>query len=105
MRWVCGGGGGLLIGLCLWSMFVVVVGCPKPLLWAVVVGCGGGVGFFLLVVPGFFCCWICGFVEFWLFLCVILVGFLDDFVANLMHLGCVNGSLWIVEVVVGCGWQ
>ena len=32
-------------------------------------------GFFLLVVPGFFCCWICEFAEFWLFLCVILVGF------------------------------
>ena len=47
MRWVCGGGGGLLIRLCSWSMSVVVVGCPKPLLWAVVVGCGGGVGFFV----------------------------------------------------------
>ena len=35
-------------------MFVVAVGCLKPLLWAVVVGCGGGVGFFLLVVTGFF---------------------------------------------------
>ena len=66
------GGGG---GLCSWYVFMVVVGCPKPLLWAVVVGCGGGVGFFLLVVPGFFCCWICEFAEFWLFLCVILVGF------------------------------
>ena len=29
-----------------WVVFVVVVGYPKPLLWAVVVGCGGGVGFF-----------------------------------------------------------
>ena len=58
--------------------------------------------FFLLVVPGFFFfCWICGFVEFWLFLCVILVGFWDDFVANLMDLSCVNGGLWTVEVVVG----
>ena len=76
MRWVCGGGGGLLIRLCSWSMSVVVVGCPKPLLWAVVVGCGSSVGFFfLLVVTRFFYCWICGFVEFWLFLCVILVGF------------------------------
>ena len=75
MRWICGGGGGLLVGLCLWSMFVVVVGCPKPLLWVVVVGCGGGGGVFCWLSLGFFCCWICEFVEFWLFLCVILVGF------------------------------
>jgi len=45
LRWVCGGGGGLLIELCLWSVFMVVVGCPKPLLWAIVIGCGDGVGF------------------------------------------------------------
>ena len=43
---------GCVRGLCLWSVFVVVVGCPKPLLWAVVVGCGGGMGFF------FFFCWL-----------------------------------------------
>ena len=58
------GGGG---GLCLWSVFMVVVGCPKPLLWAIVVGCGGGVGFFYWLSLVFFYCWICGFVEFWLF--------------------------------------
>ena len=32
-----------------WVVFVVVVGYPKPLLWAVVVGCGGGVVFFFFV--------------------------------------------------------
>ena len=66
---------GCVCGFCLWSMFVVVVGCPKPLLWAVVVGYDGGVVFFCWLSLGFFCCWIYGFVEFWLFLCVILVGF------------------------------
>ena len=85
---VCGGGG--------LSQAITVGGCCWLWRWC---------GFFLLVVPRFFCCWIYGFVEFWLFLCVILVGFLDDFVAYLMDLGCVNGGLWIVEVVVGCGCQ
>ena len=33
---------------------MVVVGCPKPLLWAVVVGCGGGVGFFCWLPLDFF---------------------------------------------------
>ena len=42
-----------------WVVFVVAVGCPKPLLWAVVVGCGGRVGFFcwlslVFFVAGFF---------------------------------------------------
>ena len=41
-------------GLCLWYVFVVVVGCLEPLLWAVVVGCGGGVGFFCWLSLGFF---------------------------------------------------
>ena len=51
---------GCVHGLCLWSVFVVVVvGCPKPLLW-VVVGCGDGVGFFFCWLSlGFF---IAGFV-------------------------------------------
>ena len=44
-----------------WVVFVVAVGCPKPLLWAVVVGCGGRVGFFCWLSLGFFFfCWICG---------------------------------------------
>ena len=47
---VHGGGGG---GLCLWFVFMVVVGCPKPLLWAIVVGCDGGVSFFWLDL------WVC----------------------------------------------
>ena len=66
MRWVCGGGGGLLIGLCLWSGsglgsdyvcvcgFVLMVGIGwveawfgLALLW-VVVGCGDGVGFLFI---------------------------------------------------------
>ena len=44
------GGGG---GLCSWYVFMVVVGCPKPLLWAIVVGCDGGVSFFWLDL------WVC----------------------------------------------
>ena len=62
-----GGGGGLCLwsvfmvvvvvgcvrGLCLWFVFMVVVGCPKPLLWAIVVGCDGGVSFFWLDL------WVC----------------------------------------------
>ena len=79
------GGGGL-------SQAITVGGCCWLWRWY---------EFFLLVVPGFFCCWICGFVEFWLFLCVTLVGSWDDFVANLRDLGCVNGGMWTVEVVVG----
>ena len=79
MRWVCGGGGGLLIGLCSWVVFVVYVRGGGRLSQAITVGgccwLWRWCGVFLLVVPGFFCCWICGFVEFWLFLCVILVGF------------------------------
>ena len=73
LRWVCGGVGGLLIG------FVVCVRGGGGLSQAITVGgcwlwrwCGF---FFLFVIPGFFYCWIYGFVEFWLFLCVILVGF------------------------------
>ena len=111
------------MGLCLWSRsslgseyvcvcgFVLVVGIGwveawfgLALLWAVVVDCGGGVDF-LLVVTRFFCWRICEFVEFWLFLSKILVGFLDGFVANLVDLGYGNGGLWVVEVAVGCGWQ
>ena len=98
-----------MIGLCSWVVFVICVCGGGWLSQAITVGdccwLWRWCGFFLLVVLGFFCCWIYGFVEFWLFLCVILVGFLDDFVANLMDLGCVNGGLWIVEVVVGCGCQ
>ena len=58
LRWVCGGGGGLLIGLCSWVVFVVYirggggsmfVGCVcGPCLWIVEVvvgGSGGGWGF------------------------------------------------------------
>ena len=50
MRWVCGGGGGgLLIGLCLWVVFVVYVR-------------GGGRLSQAITVGG--CCWLwrwCGF--------------------------------------------
>ena len=110
MRWVYGGGGGgLLIGLCSWVVFVVCVCGGDGLSQAITFGCGSGVGFFGWLSLGFFFYWICGFVEFWLFLCVILVGFWDDFVAKLMDLGCVNGGLWTVEVVMvvgrsGGGW-
>ena len=54
----------LLIGLCSCSVFVVVVGCPKPLLWAVVVGCGGGVGFFCWLSLGFFVAGFVGLLNF-----------------------------------------
>ena len=100
-------GGKIEIGicLCLWSG---LVGLEPGLAWH----CYGQlllimavVWIFLLFVIGFYCWRICGFVKFWLFLCVILVGFLDDFVANLVDLGCGNGGLWVVEVAVGCGWQ
>ena len=50
--------------LCLWSVFVVVVGCPKPLLWAVVVGYGGGVGFFCLLSLDFFVAGFVGLLNF-----------------------------------------
>ena len=90
MRWVCGGGGGgLLIGLCLWvyvcgwgqdwdrNMFVFVglcwwlglVGLKPSLAWHC---CGrlllivAMVWIFLLVVTRFSCWRICGFVKFWL---------------------------------------
>ena len=55
-------------------MFVVVVGCPKPLLWAVVVGYGGGVGFFCWLSLGFLVAGFVGLLNFVCF-CVILVGF------------------------------
>ena len=56
------GGGG---GLCLWSVFMVVVGCPKPLLWAVVVGCGGGGRFFFCWLSlGFFVAGFVGLLNF-----------------------------------------
>ena len=58
------------------------------------------VGFFVAVFVGFFL-WVCWIFVF--FFCVILVGFWDDFVANLVNLGFGNGGLWTVEVVVGCG--
>ena len=45
-------------------MFVVVVGCPKPLLWAVVVGCGGGVDFFCGLSLGFFVAGFVGLLNF-----------------------------------------
>ena len=74
------GGGGLLIGLCLWSVFVVVVGCPKPLLWAVAVAVAVVWVFFLLVVPGFFVARFvgllnfgCFYVLFWLVFEMILL--------------------------------
>ena len=35
---------------------------------------------------------------------MILVGFLDDFVANLVDFSCGNGGLWAMEVAMGCGW-
>ena len=92
MRWVCGGGGGLLIGFCSrvyvcgrgqdWdqTMFVFVGLCW----WSGLVGLKPGLAWhccewlllivvvvwiFLLVVTGFYCWRICGFVEFWLFKC------------------------------------
>ena len=61
-----------------WVVFVVCVHGGGGLSQAIIVGgcwLWQWYGFFLLVALGFFCCWICGFVEFWLFLCVILVGF------------------------------
>ena len=45
-------------------MFVVVVGCPKPLLWAVVVGYGGGVDFFCWLSLGFFVAGFMGLLNF-----------------------------------------
>ena len=70
-------GGKIEIGicLCLWSR---LVGLEPGLAWHC---CGWLLAvamvwvFFFLAVTGFFCCWICGFVKFRLFLCVILVGF------------------------------
>ena len=59
-----GGGGGLLIGLCSWVVFVVVVGCPKPLLWAVVVGYGDDVSFFCWLSLGFFVAGFVGLLNF-----------------------------------------
>ena len=49
-------------------MFVVVVGCPKPLLWAVVVGYGGGVGFFCWLSLDFFVAGFVGLLNFGWFL-------------------------------------
>ena len=52
---------GCVRGLCLWSVFVVVVGCPKLLLWTVVVDCGGGVSFFCWLSLSFLLLdlWVC----------------------------------------------
>ena len=55
---------GCVRGLYLWSVFVVVVGCPKPLLWAIVVGCGGGVGFFCWLSLGFSVAGFVGLLNF-----------------------------------------
>ena len=70
-------GGKIEIGICLcsWSGLVglepgLAWHCYGWLLLAVAV-----MRVLFLVVIRFFGCWICGFVEFWLFLCVILVGF------------------------------
>ena len=67
MRWVCGGGGGLLIGLCSWVVFVVCVHGGGGLSQAITVGdccwLWRWCEFFLLVVPGFFFflldLWVC----------------------------------------------
>ena len=64
----------MLIRLCLWSVFVMVVGCPKPLLWAVVISCGGGVGFFCWLSLGFF---VAGFV-------------------GSLNFGCFYAGVWLV---------
>ena len=45
-------------------MFVVVVGCPKPLLWAVVVGYGDDVSFFCWLSLGFFVAGFVGLLNF-----------------------------------------
>ena len=57
-------------------MFVVVVGCPKPLLWVVVVGCGGGVSFF-------FFCWLS-------------LGFFVARFVSLLNFGCFYVLFWLV---------
>ena len=59
-------------------MFVVVVGCPKPLLWAVVIGCGGGVSFFF-----FFFCWLS-------------LGFFVARFVSLLNFGCFYVLFWLV---------
>ena len=60
LRWVCGGGGGLLIGLCSWVVFVICVRGGGGLCQAITVGGCYWLwrwrGFFLLIIPGFFCC-------------------------------------------------
>ena len=89
---------GCVCGLCSWWWWVVPSHYYGRLLLAVAVVLVFFFFFFCWLSLGFFCCWICEFVEFWLFLYVILVGFWDDFVVNLMDLGCVNGGLWTVEV-------
>ena len=55
---------GCVHGLCLWSMFMVVVDCPKPLLWAIVVGCGDGMGFLCWLSLGFFVAGFVGLLNF-----------------------------------------
>ena len=65
----------VFVGLCWWLGLVrlkpgLAWHCYGWLLLAVAV-----MRVLFLVVIRFFGCWICGFVEFWLFLCVILVGF------------------------------
>ena len=45
-------------------MFMVVVDCPKPLLWAIVVGCGDGMGFLCWLSLGFFVAGFVGLLNF-----------------------------------------
>ena len=47
-----------------WVVFVVVVGCPKPLLWTVVVGYGDDVSFFCWLSLGFFVAGFVGLLNF-----------------------------------------
>ena len=75
MRWVCGcgGGGGFLIGLCSWVVFVVCVRGGGGLSQAITVVCGR----LLLVV-----------VVVWVFFCWLSLGFFVAGFVGLLNFGC-----------------